>query len=488
MAESLTVKKALQWRRTKIIATVGPASDSEKMLGRLIQAGVNVFRLNMSHGEHSEHRRVFRRIRKIAASMDSHVAILMDLCGPKIRVGRFANGEIRLKQNAQVTVSCSRKTGEDGVIVSQYKNLYKDVKRGERILLDDGNIELRVEKIGRQEVICKVVYGGLLKDHKGMNLPDSAVSVASFTAKDKKDVALAMQLDADFVALSFVRTDRDVQTLKNYMKKNGREIPVISKIEKPEAIENLDAIMQVSYGVMIARGDLGIELPAEQVPLIQKEIIDRARSWHRPVIVATQMMESMITQSRPTRAEVSDVANAALSSADAVMLSAETAVGRYPYRTVRTMDTVLREIEVNQWRKNQFGSAADLEEMATADAIPSSRKAVARAARTLVQDLQLQGMLVPTRSGVTASILSSVRPASPLLGLSSNVATCRKLALHWGVVPAQISEVVAKDWKKLAREICQRCKLTRTGHRVLLVSGFNDNPGLSEPVLKILTV
>lgn len=479
----------LKWRRTKIIATLGPSSDSEKMIAKLIQAGVNVFRLNMSHGEPESHQRVSRRIRAIASKMKAHVAILIDLCGPKIRVGQFVGGGITLKQNTSVIIRCGGRTDSD-VITSQYKNLYKDVNPGERILLDDGNIELKVEKVTGKDIVCKVIYGGLLKDHKGMNLPDSVVSVTSFTTKDKEDVRLAIKLAADFVALSFVREGKDIRKLKNFMKKIGQEIPVISKIEKPEAVKNIDEIIQLSYGIMIARGDLGIELPAEQVPLIQRSVINKARFWHRPVIVATQMMESMVENARPTRAEVGDVANAALSSADAVMLSAETAVGKYPYRTVKTMDAVLREIEHHQWVMHKFvtDNSEDIFEQTDRERIPSTRKAVAHAARSLVQELDLKGLLVPTNSGVTANILSSVRPSAPLFGLSANLVVCRKLAIHWGVVPLLINEVEARDWQKLVSKICRQCHLTRAGNKVLLVSGFHDNPGISQPVLKIMTV
>jgi len=482
--------KMATWRRTKIIATIGPASASEKMLTKLMQVGVDVFRLNMSHGDHASHELIFTRIRLLAEQQNKHIAILMDLCGPKIRVGEFDQGQITLKQNAMVTVSCERLTGNRNIIPSQYRRLYKDVKAGERVLLDDGRIELKVIRIDDKKVTCRVVYGGILRDHKGMNLPDSNVSISSFTAKDKADVMLAMTLGADFVALSFVRQGKDVRTLKKFMKKNGHEIPVISKIEKPEAVINIDEIIANSYGIMVARGDLGIELAAEKVPLIQRELIDLARSRHRPVIVATQMMESMINSARPTRAEVGDVANAALSSADEVMLSAETATVRYPYRTVKVMDTVLRETEQHQWTVNRFvvNNIDELCQSANKSSRPSARKAIAHAACSLVDELKLSALLVPTRNGVTANMVSSVRPSAPLLGLSSSTVTCRKLSLHWGVVPFVIDEIEARDWKKMVSKICQQCLLARKGHKVLLVSGFHSNPGISEPVLKIMTV
>lgn len=476
-------KISLRWRRTKIIATVGPATDSQIRIKELIKSGVNVFRLNMSHGDHEYHRKIFNRIRATANQSDAYIAVLMDLCGPKIRVGKFKNGGIELKKNARVTISCSNGIGHDGLIISQYKQLYKDVKKGERILLDDGNLECKVEKVDGKKVECKVIYGGELKNNKGMNLPDSTVSTPSFTAKDKKDVQLAMELNSDFVALSFVRSAKDIQSLKNYMRRIGKEVPVIAKIEKPEAVVNIQEIIDCSYGIMIARGDLGIELPAEEVPLIQKDIILKARSCNSPVIVATQMMESMILNARPTRAEVGDVANAAMTSADAVMLSAETAVGKFPVKTVRMMDRILREIEKSQWSKNSFG-----DELEETKEVTSSRKAIAHAASTLAHELKLQAILVPTTSGYTAAVLSASRPSSPLLGISVNPATCQKLALHWGIIPYLMIEEKARDWHLLSKEICKRYKLTQTGNRVLLVSGFNDNELLNEPVLKIIKV
>ncbi len=476
-------KVSLHWRRTKIIATVGPATDTQKSIKELIKSGVNVFRLNMSHGDHEYHTKIFKRIRNCTRQMDSYTAILMDLCGPKIRVGKFENGSITLKRNAKVMISCAGGIGQEGLIISQYKQLYKDVKKGERILLDDGNMECRVESIKAKKVLCKVIYGGELKDNKGLNLPDSVVSVSSFTAKDKRDVQLAMDLGSDFVALSFVRSAKDVDGLKRYMQRTNKEVPIVAKIEKPEAVANIDEIIKSTYGIMIARGDLGIEMPAEQVPLIQKEVINKARANNCPVIVATQMMESMITNARPTRAEVGDVANAAMSSADAVMLSAETAAGKYPIKTVKMMDKILREIESHQWATGNFG-----DDLGIYRKVPSSRRAIAHAANNLARDLKLQGIIVPTHSGHTAAVLSASRPSSPLLGVSSSHATCQKLSLHWGIIPFQIKEEETHDWQQLSQEIGRRCKLTKTGNRVLLVSGFNDDESLNEPVMKIIKI
>ena len=476
-------KVALHWRRTKIVATIGPATDTQKSIKELIKAGVNVFRLNMSHGDHDYHAKIFKRIRKCTKQLDSYSAILMDLCGPKIRVGKFENGSITLKRNAEVTIRCASGLGQEGIIISQYRKLYKDVKKGERILLDDGNLECRVDAVNGRNIKCKVIHGGELKDNKGLNLPDSVVSASSFTSKDKKDVELAMKLKADFVALSFVRSAKDVKGLKRYMQRIASEIPIIAKIEKPEAVENIDEIIKSAYGVMIARGDLGIEMPAEKVPLIQKEIINKARANNCPVIVATQMMESMISNARPTRAEVGDVANAAMSSADAVMLSAETAAGKYPVKTVKMMDRILREIENHQWHTGVFG-----DDLGDYRETPSARRAIASAANALARDLKLQGILVPTRSGYTAAVLSANRPSSPLQGASSSYATCQKLSLHWGIIPFQIEEKETHNWRNLSIKIAKRCQLTKTGNRVLLVSGFNDDELLNEPVMKIIKV
>ncbi|MDH5711305.1 MAG: pyruvate kinase [Gammaproteobacteria bacterium] len=479
------IKTSLHWRRTKIIATLGPATANPTMIEKLIKAGVNVFRLNMSHGDHEQHTRSFTMVRKIAMQMGQHVAILMDLCGPKIRTGKFKNDSITLKKNSTIIISCDKKIGEQGLIVSQYNNLYKDVKKGNRILLDDGNMELRVVNISGKNITCKIIHGSILKNNKGINLPDSDVSVSSFTTKDKKDVALAMQLGADFVALSFVRSEKDVLSLVNYMKKHGHLIPVISKIERPESITNIDKIIENSYAIMVARGDLGIELPAEQVPLIQKELIAKARYMNTPVIVATQMLESMIESSRPTRAEVGDIANAALLGTDAVMLSAETASGKYPIQAVNTMDRVLHEIEAHQWQYNSF---ADNTITPATHAKLTIRQAVSHAVTSLAHDLKLQGIVVPTRSGTTAKILAANRPGAPLLGVSPHSEVCRRLALHWGVIPIEANEEATHNWKTLSVSLSKQCKLTKTGNTVLLVSGFDDNPDLSEPVMKILKV
>jgi len=474
----------LHWRRTKIIATLGPASQKVATIEELLQLDVNAFRLNMSHGDHDSHRQLVSRIRRAAKRLEKNVAIIMDLCGPKIRVGKFENDAIELPDSSNAVITSRQITGKPGLISSQYRQLHKDAKPGERILLDDGNLELQVTSIKDTEVSCKVIYGGTLKNHKGMNLPDSTLSTSSFTAKDKKDADLAIELDIDFIALSFVRNAGDIQTLQRYMNKQNADIPIIAKIEKPEAIENIDDILDNAYGIMIARGDLGIELPAESVPLLQQELIQKAREHDRPVIVATQMLESMITSSRPTRAEVGDVANAAIGSADAVMLSGETASGKFPVKAVETMDRILREIESSQWTNNTFGQRLDERSKGEYPV----REAVAKAALNLANDLKLQGIIIPTRGGTTARIIAAARPSSPCICVSANPKVTKCMTLHWGVVPVQIKEPESHDWRSLCILISEKCNLTTTGHTVLLVSGFNDDPALNEPVMKILEV
>lgn len=475
----------LHWRRTRIIATLGPASNSEKKIASLMQAGVNVFRLNMSHGTHEEHRLLAEKIRKISNYRKAHAAILVDLCGPKIRVGVFENEFIEIKQGEIVTISCSEVLGREGLITSQYKSLYKDVKKDQRILLDDGKLELKVISIEEKNILCEVIYGGILSSKKGLNLPDTKISTPSFTPKDRKDTLLAIEIEADFIALSFVRDEKCIKKLKRFIAKAQSDIPVIAKIEKPEAIFHIDGILKEADGIMVARGDLGIEMPAQQVPLIQKDLINKARLHAKPVIVATQMLESMITNSRATRAEVGDVATAALSSADAVMLSAETASGKYPVLAVEMMDSILREIEAYQWQHDSFG---ETEFEACVEELELDRKAVARVVNSLADELKLQGIVVPTRSGETAKVLSADRPSAPLIGVSSNERICRRLSLNWGVVPIHIEEEFTHDWQALCDMAFSMCELGNTGKRVLIVSGFSDKPELNEPVLKIIRI
>lgn len=467
-------------RKTRIIATLGPASSDEETISKLLQSGVNVIRLNMSHGTHVHHRQSFQRVRKVAARLKLQVAIFCDLCGPKIRVGLLQDGEMFLQARSKVIVTTRPLLGRNHVIPCQYKSLHKDVKQGDRILLDDGKLELKVTAITNRDVTCRVVYGGVLKDKKGINLPDSQVSSSSLTANDRKDVLFALEMGADFIALSFVRTGNDVERLKQYMKRQGKLLPVISKIEKPEALQNIDDILAHSYAIMVARGDLGIEIDAARVPMVQKDLISRARKVCKPVIVATQMMESMITESRPTRAEVGDVSNAALNGADAVMLSGETSVGRYPVQAVKYMDHILMEME--RW---QFDNPQNLRNV-DMNVTRSPRQALANAAVSISSDLGLLGLFVPTSTGATAGVVAAYRPFAPIYGICSEKKIAHKLMLHWGVTPVVMPSKFSSDWEQMIKSIARRLRVKLKNQSVAVLSGFGKQSDNNQPVLKII--
>ena len=390
-----TAVQRLQRRRTKIVATVGPASDDTETLRGLIQAGVDVFRLNLSHGDHDAHRESHEGIRRAAEDVGLPVAVLADLAGPKIRVGRFDGGATTLEEGGSVTLTPGDSTGAAGAIPVSYGGLAGDVEPGHRILLDDGNLELRVEAVDGADVRCVVVRGGELKDRKGVNLPGTPVSIPALTDRDRDDAAFAVELGVELLALSFVRSARDVEELRELVA--GTESPpwIVSKIEKPQALDEIDGILEVSDGIMVARGDLGVELPPESVPIAQSQLVDLARRRERPVIIATQMLESMVEAGRPTRAEVSDVSGAVRSGVDGVMLSAETAVGRNPVAAVEMMDRVAREAEGYLWQKGAFGG---LVPGAGEGARPLAvEDAVARATAQLSRDLMMRAIVVFTR-------------------------------------------------------------------------------------------
>ena len=472
----------LKRRRTRIVATIGPASEDAAVLAALIGAGVDVFRLNLSHGDHDGHRAVYQRIRAAADRAREPVAILADLCGPKIRVGRFHGGRINLTDGEQVTVTTRDVVGEAGLIPSQYAALADDVRPGDRILLDDGLLELRVEGVTGKDVACAVVNGGVLKDRKGMNLPGVSVSAAALTDKDRDDAHFALDLGADLLALSFVRRADDVEDLKELVRSLGQSAPVIAKIEKPEALTALDAILDAAGGIMVARGDLGVELPPEEVPIAQQELVLQARHKNKPVIVATQMLESMVTNPRPTRAEVSDVSHAVFSGADAVMLSAETSVGAHPVEAVRMMDRVARQVENWQWQEGAFRSItrAEAEEPAP---LPL-RMAVARSTALLSRDLRVRAIVVRTRSGTSATVVAATRPAAPVLALTADAAVCRRLNLLWGVIPRLVSAADFEHPQAVARRQARDVGLAGPGDYILLLAGFGEG----EPMITVLPV
>ena len=411
-------------RKTKIVATLGPVSSSQTMIERLVQAGVDLFRLNFSHGTLDDKSLLIATIRDLSEKCGKQIGILADLQGPKIRTGKMAGEGMLLEKGKEVVITTDDVVGKDGIIPTIYTELPRDVMPGAQILLDDGLLELKVLAIEGEEVRCQVVNGGLLKNNKGINLPGVRVSAPSLTEKDLVDLDFCLWADVDYIALSFVRTHEDVEQIKRIIYAAGKDIPVVAKIEKPEALRNFNKILKVVDAVMVARGDLGVEMKAEKVPLIQKKIIKACNDAGKPVITATQMLESMITNPRPTRAETSDVANAIIDGTDAVMLSGETAAGKYPVEAVDTMVRIARDLETAG-----FGSCLDPPALAT----PSIAQAVGEAACRAAVSLKAKAIAVFTQSGSTAALISRFRPPIPIVAFTSTPQIQRKLALYWGV-------------------------------------------------------
>jgi pyruvate kinase len=438
-------------RHTKIIATIGPATANEKDLMALMEADVNVFRFNFSHGSHERKREVINLVREIAEREGWVVAILGDLQGPKIRTGEMKNGALKLLPGTDVTITTRDIIGKERLIPTSYRNLPTDVKKGNRILIDDGAIELKVKAVNDEDVLCRVVSGGTVGDHKGINLPGVAVSAPALTDKDLEDVSFCVREQLDFIALSFVRQASDIVQLKRYVKSLKSNIRIIAKIEKPEAISDFATILNVADGIMVARGDLGVEMNPEKVPLLQKNIIARCNRAGKPVITATQMLESMIHNPQPTRAETSDVANAILDGTDGVMLSGETAIGHYPHQTIRVINRVARDIERSTHRGNNspFLTERDPGRIAKTSATESIGQAACRVAK----EVKAKAILAFTQTGNTATLVAKYRPPIPIYAVTPSLEVQRRMCLYRGVralvvnfqgsTEAQIDEVEA---------------------------------------------
>ena len=433
-------------RHTKIVATVGPASTAPEVLDALLAAGVDVFRLNFSHGTHESHREVFEAIREAAGRRARPVAILQDLSGPKIRTGPVAGGgSLTLTEGDTLRIAAGDSPGEPGRIFTPFAELIQSARPGDRLLLDDGRIELRVVDAPRGELVTVVVNGGPLSGKKGINAPGVQLPASALTEKDADDLRFGLALGVDLVAMSFVQTAEDVMRARQVMEQAGIRVPLIAKIERPAAVQNLGAILEVAQGVMVARGDLGLEMPLEQIPRVQKEIIRHARTAGRPAIVATQVLESMRVDPRPTRAEVSDAANAVDEGADAIMLAGETAVGRYPVKSVETLNAIILDAE---------SIAPSLRTMPDVDPTGSVHgRALCEAAVTLATTGQAKAIVAVTREGKTARLLSSLRPDAPIFGVTASVRVAGALALHWGVTPV-VTE--AREAPALERELVAR--------------------------------
>jgi pyruvate kinase len=464
--------------RAKIVCTLGPASSTPERIGELIDAGMSVARLNFSHGSHEDHARMLGIVRGEAERRNRAVAVLLDLQGPKIRVGRFANGQVELRAGAEFTITTEPVVGDERRVSTSYTLLPLDVKPGDQILLDDGYLALAVTGVSGGEVRTVVVTGGTLKNNKGINLPGVDVSAPALSEKDRQDIGFALRLGVDYVALSFVRRAEDVIEAKRLLTVDQVQIPVIAKIEKPQALERLGEIIDAADGVMVARGDLGVELGPEKVPLWQKRIIEETNRRGKIVITATQMLESMITQPRPTRAEASDVANAVLDATDALMLSGETASGAHPIEAVRTMARIIDEVERSEHYRARR-RAPDLQ-------LVNSTNAIAHAAVTAAHSMRLRTIVAVSESGGAARLVSEYRPEASLVCLTSNDVVFRRLALVWGVTPIMMGPVATTEelLDRVEGTLIER-NLAAPGENVLITMAVPVGSGLQTNVLKI---
>jgi pyruvate kinase len=455
--------------RTKIVVTIGPASAGEETIRKIIQLGMNVARLNFSHGEYPEHAARYQRIRDLSRSLGKPVAIMQDLQGPKIRTGKLPAGGVNLVAGQPLKIVTSQVIGDETTISVDFPELPRYVKPGSSILLADGQMELVVTGKDDTQVHTEIVLGGTLTDHKGVNLPGANLDIPGFTAKDADDLAFGLELGVDAVAISFVRRAEDVSRVREQISKlnpSRIDTPLIAKLERPEAMENLDAILEVADGVMVARGDLGVEMAPEMVPIAQKRIIEAANRSEKVVITATQMLESMIHNPRPTRAEASDVANAIFDGTDAVMLSGETAIGDYPIKTVEMMDAIIAQAELNlqQWGRWRGSPLRDTHDDAYF---------VTLAGCEMAHDRNVTGMAVFTESGRTALLMSKARPDVPILSFTPDERAYRRMALYWGVTPYQVPTVdnVEAMLKVVESTILDETPLLE-GQQVVLICGF----------------
>lgn len=450
--------------RAKLICNLGPATRDEKTIMKLVKAGMNVARLNFSHDTHDEFRHRIAAIRKISAETGKPIAILGDLCGPKIRIGEIEGGSITVKSGDELTITNRQIVGTQKIVSTTYPDLVSDVEKGNRILIDDGNIELRVKDVKPHEVRTTVVTGGEIKEHKGFNLPGVYVSAPTISARDFSDVEFAVNEGIDMLALSFVRSVDDVVKAKKLIKNYGSDIPIIAKIEKEEAVKGIEDIVQEAFGIMIARGDLGVEIAPERVPIIQKRIISICNKMGKPVITATQMLESMISNPRATRAETSDVANAIIDGSDAVMLSGETSIGRYPVKATETARRIIDDVERELGGGRSFMDWIP-EESTVADAVTA---AACRAAEIL----NAKVIVAYTQSGSTAMRLSKYRPKTRILAITPSDKIRRRVELFWGISSILIEEVVDIDMIAFtAEKIVKNANLARKGDIIVITSG-----------------
>jgi pyruvate kinase len=465
-------------RKTKIISTVGPASSADAVIDALIEAGTDIVRLNFSHGTHESHAATFAKVRKAAERAGREVAILQDLGGPKIRTGRLEGGRpLTLEVGDSLRIVTGELLGRPGVVSTTFEGLARGVRAGDALLLADGTIELRVDATDGSEIATTVIEGGRLGEHKGINAPGVALPTSAITLKDMEDLQFGLSLGVDLVALSFVQSADDLRRARQVIADNGGDAPLVAKIERPQALDDLDAILGACDVVMVARGDLGLEMPLQRVPIVQKDITRRARARRVPVILATQVLESMTIEGRPTRAEVSDAANAVNDGVDAIMLSGETATGAFPVRTVQTLDLIIREAE--------SGLPHDRDGI-TFHPDDDHAQAICEAAVTLAERGRAEAIVAVTRGGTTARRLSALRPRVPIIAATGRDAAARRLAPHWGVVPVcvDLGEHVDLAGTRLGPELVSR-GLVPAGARVVFVSIHQDPARTDANYLKI---
>jgi pyruvate kinase len=457
-------------RRTKIVATLGPASQDEHTIRELIQAGMNVARLNFSHGTYSDHALRIERIRRISNELGTPITILQDLQGPKIRTGEIAGGSVQILPGQAFVLTTEPVIGDAKQVSVDYPGLPASVKPGSRILLDDGNLELEVKSVSGERVDTLVSLGGILKSHKGVNLPGSLLDIPGFTPKDEADLAFGLQQGVDAVAMSFVRSAKDVETVRSAISRLAPErswTPIISKLERPEALHNLEEIVHASDGVMVARGDLGVEMSPETVPIAQKEIIEQANCHARVVITATQMLDSMIHSPRPTRAEASDVANAIFDGSDAVMLSGETAAGQYPLQSVSMMHSIICQAEAHLSEWGHWKGTC------TPESNQDDAYFLTLAARELAHDRNVAAISVFTKSGRTALLMSKARPQVPILAFTPEPETYHRMGLYWGVHPHLVPQAdTIEDMLKAVEAAMVASSSVEPGQQVVLICGF----------------
>ncbi len=467
-------------RRAKIVCTLGPASSSYNMIEKLVHAGMDVARLNFSHGTHEDRARMVAAVRRASALHEKPIGILADLQGPKIRTGKLVGGKpVRLRFGQRFTITTRNILGTEEGVSTTFRALPEAVHKGDRVLLNDGEVALRVISVHGQDVITQVENGGDIGEHKGINLPGVKLKIPSMTPKDRKDLVSAMAIGADYLAISFVRTAADVRAAKQAIARTGKDTPVISKLEKPEAIDNLDEILAISDGVMVARGDLGVEMSPEKVPVVQKQIILKARNALIPVITATQMLDSMQKNPRPTRAEASDVANAIFDGSDALMLSGESAAGLYPLESVMMMDRIIREAEASVTQLPRPARSGNLQ----------INEVIAEAICHAAEELHLKVVAVFTEKGSSAGLVSKYRPRAPIVAFSPVQQTRRRLSLYWGVLPRSMGSV--HDIDKLAATAEKRLleeKLVKRGDIIGVVAGTPIGTTGSTNLMRLLRI